>query len=130
VHTREANSKETTTMTLQKHQRQWIVDRIYEKLLKSNRSRTITYENLEDAHNQVDIRDFNGLMQDLASRNYVHKKPQTNTWILVEDNPLEYTDHIEVDQKYVENLEKYHGRQSPEAKGAVKKEGGYEQHYA
>jgi len=117
-------------MTLQKHQRQWIVDRIYEKLLKSNRSRTITFENLKDAHNQVDIRDFNGLMQDLASRNYVHKKPQTNTWILVEDNPLEYTDHIEVDQNYVENLEVYHARQSPEAKGAVKKEGGYEQHYA
>jgi len=117
-------------MTLQKNQRQWIVDRIYEKLLKSNRSRTITFENLKDTHNQVSIRDFNGLMQDLASRNYVHKKPQTNTWILVEDNPLEYTDHIEVDQKYVENLEKYHGRQSPEAKGAVKKEGGYEQHYA
>ena len=129
MRTCKANSKGTGNMTLEKHQHQWIVDRIYEKLLKSNRSRTITFENLKDTHSQVSIRDFNGLMQDLATRNYVYRKPKTNTWYLVEDDPLEYTDHIEVDQNYVENLEKYHGRQSPEAKGAVKREGGYEQKY-
>jgi hypothetical protein len=116
-------------MTLQKHHNQWIIDRIYEKLLKSNRSRTITFENLKDTHNQVDIRDFNGLMQDLANRNYVHPKPKSNTWILVEDNPLKYANHIEVDENYVKNLEKYHGRRNPEPKGAVERPGGYEQKY-
>lgn len=116
-------------MTLNKEHRKWIVERIYNKLLKSNTSRTIKYDNFKEVNRDVDIRGFNALFEQLANKNYALQKPKTNTWYLVEDNPVKYTDHIDVDDSFVNTLEKYHGRRQPEAKGAVKKDGGYEQKY-
>lgn len=108
-------------MTIKKHVRRSLLERIYEKLLKKNTSRTITFDNFKDIDSDFGIRDFNKLFEDLGDLNYTYKMKRTNTWHLVEDDPKKYNEVLDVPENFVENLEKIHGRKNPDSKGAVVK---------
>lgn len=115
-------------MIKQQHTHRYLFERIYEKLLDSDKSRTIKFENVQDFDRDVSLRNFNQLFRKLAENNYAHSKPRTKTWILVEDDPKKYAEFLDVSEHDVQELEKVHGRRDPEPKG-VKGKGSMEDKY-
>lgn len=105
-------------MTLPNHYRTKLAERIYKKLLEDKRSESIKRGNLLDEHEDADIkRSFNQVMEDLQDINFVLKKKDVNTWLLVEDDPKRYAEELEIDEDYINRWEKIYDRVEPEPMG-------------
>ena len=118
MHAREASNELIITMTLPDHYKQLLCERIYKKLLEDKRSESIKRGNLLSENEDADIkRSFNQVMQDLEDINFVLKKQDVNTWLLVEDDPKRYAEELEIDEDYINRWEKIYDRIDPDPIG-------------
>jgi len=111
-------------MKTKTHVRRSLLSRIYKKLLEDNTRRTITWNNIKDYGHDFSKSDFERLFDNLADHNYVFSKPRSDTYILVEDEPRNYAEFLDVGD-YVEKLESQYGREEVVEIGSSEKDGGW-----
>lgn len=128
THTHEPKTDQNNAMTNNDFVHRYMLERIYEKILSEERSRTITFENIKEADRDFGIREFNKVFREMADENFAFSKPRTDTWYLVEDDPKKYAKFLDVSEDRVEQIEINYDRKKPEPKGVVKK-GNMEDHY-
>ncbi len=94
-----------------------LLEKIYKKLLKKQYSRDIKMQNILDEQTAEQKTCFRELMSRMADNNFVHKRRKVDTWMLVEDEPKNYNQFIELDEKDVEHLEERYRQKNSEQLG-------------